>query len=859
MIDAVNSRIDEIKKSGQQVKVRDIEDVIRESNVTLSAIFNKMFGDKVGLQMAENYEAVDEAVRGDIDFMMLQWVSQFGLDKEMVKTILTPKAADTEQPEAPTSPTGMGGGLSAGQIRAFVTDKNTTVEQIIGYLKTTGLYEQVPIIREALKGSDKLNEFNNALLSELAKLVAGAEDVVACYGNSLVIYKILRDAGFTKDQVKIKMASLDGYEHFWVEANIDGTVIVIDAFPQGNFNILNDNLDTWVALSDGIIVTPLEGKNSQYSKYYTNLKGVKVSEWDVEKEGQEGFMGMQYNYFMMSSPDMANLAKEIAKNLKAPAVKTPAISESAIAVLATLKDNIMLAGVDITVLPEEQLIKASKALEAGNSGILRKGQVVTIRIDGKEYKIEGKGSNIGKSLADAAPTEIRDIIAKAGVSGYEVGFKVIRLESGSLTIEVSDNAQIDIRDGKIVSTSVTRRFARGEDVVASLHTHLDEIKNIEEVSGDALASEKIKENLGLNEAIPEFILQNTARGIITSVLRQDRDSTGVYTLTPLGAGIKAVETGRISLNEAAAYGSVKIEKILEGVFEVTAVNYISVYANPALNKEVTITGGLVEDLLPPMTGPPQMPIGSIMPMGALEPEQKAKPQTSPDISAIDASGGKAMESMMGQLRKVMEARGTSAPVVLAFDAGSVIGANGNIVNKSFGDLVAQAKANEKIVKIAVIAWSEAEREKINNANIEGVTVIVASKSKTANLSDVIRNNIGKDNMSDTAIFLLDNKTGDGLGIVERNIKNIRSGEKLPAYAVLNQSKDKDVLVGEINLANLLASIAFKGAFVGIGYDENNKRVNGLAKYFGFFKIVSLEIAKNVERFLAAVKQVAASL
>ena len=92
------------------------------------------------------------------------------------------------------------------------------------------------------------------------------------------------------------------------------------------------------------------------------------------------------------------------------------------------------------------------------------------------------------------------------------------------------------------------------------------------------------------------------------------------------------------------------------------------------------------------------------------------------------------------------------------------------------------------------------------AVVRGVEVVVMNDA--ARLSEQIRNAVGT-RVGNVAIYLEDTGKGKELGSVENDArKNGRDGAL--AYAVFSQKTDAFT---KINVANLLASIIRKGAFV----------------------------------------------
>ena len=93
------------------------------------------------------------------------------------------------------------------------------------------------------------------------------------------------------------------------------------------------------------------------------------------------------------------------------------------------------------------------AMAMGYEGRLREGQAVTIRVDGTDHIVT---SADGETVIEAVrnrkdiPDEVIDMIAGGA---YEVAYKVVE-KDGALSLEISDKAAIEIRDGEVFTRSV---------------------------------------------------------------------------------------------------------------------------------------------------------------------------------------------------------------------------------------------------------------------------------------------------------------------------------------------------------------------------------------------------------------------
>ena len=164
------------------------------------------------------------------------------------------------------------------------------------------------------------------------------------------------------------------------------------------------------------------------------------------------------------------------------------------------------------------------------------------------------------------------------------------------------------------------------------------------------------------------------------------------------------------------------------------------------------------------------------------------------------------------------------------------------------------------IKIVCVFWDKDRYEALkDNMKAQGVASVLASREGPAALSEVIRGALLEDKIevSNIATFLVGK-----LNIVETDVSQVGAKAGNLAYAVLNDTRaDKAIDIARINLAGLLVSIAYRGAFVGLGYNPNDSLINKLMRsgFFGFFRIMPIDVARETAKFFNAMKETAVSL
>ncbi|MFH1189083.1 MAG: hypothetical protein V1682_00135 [Candidatus Omnitrophota bacterium] len=222
-----------------------------------------------------------------------------------------------------------------------------------------------------------------------------------------------------------------------------------------------------------------------------------------------------------------------------------------------------------------------------------------------------------------------------------------------------------------------------------------------------------------------------------------------------------------------------------------------------------------------------------------------------DIASVSVA------DLFNAVRKLHEAGISSDTVILAFDGKSVVDmTTGKLRNVEFRKAL-EAKENENVARVVLIARTPAEQDFLT-ANMPKVSVVLVNDGDkpSEKIADAMR--ARGVTVGNVAVLLGD--TGREIGMIGADAESARNTnrEGTLAYALINSADTKaaNVPVEKINLANLLASIAMRGAFVAIGYNESDKGIQSLSGYFGFFKIfrnVTEALGRMLEAMRAAAK------
>jgi len=493
--------------------------------------------------------------------------------------------------------------------------------------------------------------------------------------------------------------------------------------------------------------------------------------------------------------------------------KTPEMTKG----IANIVKNLRGVGGDMRAHPEA-IVEAARAHYLNINGMLREGQRVALTIGGRPFTITGSE---GESLKSAALRVVTEPALRAeirGIADSDWGFEsatTIR-QDGSVEHETITN--VEIQDGKLVNLSCNQKIYEGERAIY-IHGHRgmggfeEDRKNVAAGNFDGGTVVVLQGREGIAE-----VLQRAETAAAMPVRQSSWYMNYKHTLQPDGKYAEAVT---------------RIEA--EGVA-------------PARQ------AGQIEEMLPP-TAPFGIAARALF-EGALGAKHRTKLQKGLEIvsAAFDEKGDASVGGMFGSLRNLREAGLTHGAAVLAFDARSVVDGNGAPTDASFAEILNAVRTSpDNIVRIVLIARTPEEQAGLISKVGSDITVVQLDGAGA--LSDRIRQAVSKDvTAGSVAIFLRD--TGRELGMVLADAKG-KSEDNMPAYAVLKDQPD-GVNIGKINLKNLLASILFKGAFIGIGYAENDTTIQKLRSIFRFCKIFS-DVAKAVEEIFTAIRETAVAM
>ena len=225
----------------------------------------------------------------------------------------------------------------------------------------------------------------------------------------------------------------------------------------------------------------------------------------------------------------------------------------------------------------------------------------------------------------------------------------------------------------------------------------------------------------------------------------------------------------------------------------------------------------------------------------------------------DKSGS--LEGLFEALGKLHRASIVRDTVILAFDGNSVFDKDKGQLRGEFREALGYAEKNNNVARMVLIA-RDAQQQSALEKNVPGVSVVLVGEG--VNPSDAIRSAMEANNVKvgNIAILLEDTDTGNEINMIGADAVNTREKgrEGTLAYALINRkgmNADTVVAVEKINLTNLLASIIMKGAFVAIGYKENDNSIKKLSGYFGFFKIFR-DVAEAISKMLSAMDKASRS-
>ncbi len=614
--------------------------------------------------------------------------------------------------------------------------------------------------------------------------------------------------------------------------------------------ILNDLCARCLPISDDVIIEAAGKAMKEYLE--TNPDEATCINLSNEIEGEiESQQRLSQEGSLVANILTANILKEMLKQIKTPSVEA---EKPTTEIQQEIIDDLKNAGVDVSAIPQNEITDAASAVADGEQGILRRGQVVTIRVDEMDYVINGKDENVGEIVLDVMKSrndiraDIKENIIKAleSSSGYEVGFKVVRAADGTLRLEVSNKATIEIKNGEMINRNVRRDFYQGEDVVYSAHTHIGEITDIRQVGGDAIAAIQIEKICG--KPIVEHILQLTKSGIIASILQHNE--RGIFTLTGKVSG--ELYVNELPVNESELVKSerktvgekvithiialirddylmiAEVREVETGRFEITAKTYRT------REEKVVPSARELEEILKQGPLPSQLelapPVGPEVLTGAIRPEGKLVSAEYGQIPGEITDG--TIRALGERLKRMQESGMMTGMFVVAAELDS-IEKNGAFIEGTGLEAMARLAKQEEgkvgggLFRLAVWTKSDgmsrAEKVKEDLEAIGGsVEIINIDERGDKTLSAYIAERFGNIPQNNIGIGLMNTEENRGLIEKEFSVNGNNSASIVLIDGKVISRNKANAQVAYIPLVNAIKAATVKGtAFLGLGIDEGD--------------------------------------
>jgi hypothetical protein len=466
-----------------------------------------------------------------------------------------------------------------------------------------------------------------------------------------------------------------------------------------------------------------------------------------------------------------------------------------------------------------------------NSGVIPEGMKIAIINDGKTFIIEGR--NTPRDMAN----EINKVTGLSLDKAYgETGITI--MPDGR--IELSDTASVIINNGKIDKVACDQNVYPGSGAVY-MHSHPDTAKAENGMTKEEvfkLKTAEDKANLeGNNFADANVIYVVQSDGSINPITREAKLSVQEAAVVVAQAQPEWTNTHEFTVQPDNMFKETIIstrnalgkEKAQAIPVEVSAMPYL----NPALLTALgTKQRVLIEEAMKLMSA-----------KGSVEDRSANK---------VDA------------LRKLREAGVLKGVAALAFDANSVIDKKGDPIDASFARILAYADANKDIIKVVLIARSQADKKTLQ---ARGVTLPIAvinisRKGTTERISSAVRESVAEGTSITNIASLIEDTGGKELDNIRADAIAARNSnrEEIPAFAVLNAKaktdKGTNIQKWELNLDTLMASILFKSALVAYGYKDDTK-FKGFESIFSFCMIFQ-NIGDAAQKILEVIRKTAVS-
>ncbi|MGB2706011.1 MAG: hypothetical protein WBC74_04070 [Candidatus Omnitrophota bacterium] len=539
---------------------------------------------------------------------------------------------------------------------------------------------------------------------------------------------------------------------------------------------------------------------------------------------------------------VSELFNEVRVSIK---VQPTPVAEAVITAEEQARKALEAQGVENAVIEQVARPIAERVYES-HRGILRKGQIITLKFEAKEITL--KAEKDGTKLIDLIKQHLTEEAFESlmaefpdGVIPYEVSYEVRKRSDGTVEPPIfSDKAGIIFNEeGKLIAMTSSEIFSReaitgyrsGEvEVVA--HGHSEPI--ISAVNDKDKLAMRVREVI-YGKLLPEIIFERgatKAKVIDTSIPQFTEEIERIVSFVR-AMNIERMRDGRVEriaspmLSIAFAFRGIKqgIELTIERSIAQEEAAPTTDQIRRMLEKK-----GREAELL-------SMPIP--LPIGAIGPRLKT---------------GQDMEDLKGIAREIEETGALSMESMLVFlenQAGILQGAQVLVFDKSaVDDSVIElaerlAKAEGGLIRVAVIG------ERIPGA-------IYIPEAEEGTLSDRIAHAVKRElgdhvDIAKIAIAL----KGEESTLNDVILEDLRAKENTPlrmaSYVALKEGAEENA---QINMANLLLTVVReKPCFVGIGYDKTafGSIKSLLEKIGGYFSVIT-KISEGLSEIFKAIRQ-----
>jgi len=502
----------------------------------------------------------------------------------------------------------------------------------------------------------------------------------------------------------------------------------------------------------------------------------------------------------------------------------------------------------------EEIFNSSEVMGA-NAGELRKGETVTVMVNGRSYEVTAEdGANLMEALENTISPADYAIVEKAAIA--EFGEAILPHEANSFAGRRSDKAAIKIDlDGRIVYMNSTVTVRKSDAAAAEAgalqwaHTHPKTHEHHDEFLPDIAAAVKVADHLGVGlETIVQHIGERGEDGQVEQIMRlrfageqpileKLNSATGKYALAH---EFNRKDVAAIREAPMVTVSTLPADGPRESMFAVSIRGRaITAILKPvgddmeftlkhSITQEQTArtADGIGEGILkaapasfaPIVTsfGAVALPLETGQDIGSLE----------GIVQEIEETGAPSTESM----RTLLENRaGPNQGVnVLVYEAGTV--------DEPVQDLLDEKQNKKTFLRVVVIK--------------KGAEGTIAKR-----IGDAIRDQVGDVEIAQVAVAL---KGQEDQQAQEQEILDYlnRYQEKpinMPSIVVLEQNSENNL---RLNMANMLLSmLGNTPCFVGLGYDDENafSKVRSLLdRIGGYFRVIE-QVSEGLSEIFKAIR------